>query len=136
MVGETEIRVIAAFVLICGLSVTAAYTIDQYDYEQGGQSVSEAAKTTPAVFKPASKAVEIGKAKTVALDRDDFEELDYHIQYPRFLTALENDATPTTTWRQIWLSDPSVGAPDGLGDYDEDFSKVSQISRDGLKTPL
>ena len=135
MVGETGIRIIAAFVFLCGISVTAAFTISQYNRQDAGSATIEAATLIPEAANQVNAPLMSKDVEEISLKNSDFEKLDFNSHYPRFLTALENDAPETTQWRKIWMSNPADSAPDGLGDYDEDYSKMSSIE-DGSMSAL
>lgn len=137
MVGETGIRVVAAFVLLCGFSVTAAFTISQYNRRDIGFGVSRMTELAPQSVKPITSPIIARDERGGALDGADYETIDYNIQYPQFLAAREHDTPESTTWKKIWLANPSLGAPDGLGTYNEDYSKVSVSSvEDGIQAAL
>lgn len=135
MVGETGIRVGAALIILCGLGAATVLTINQHNEKGVESGITRMAEMVPEAIRPVFGGFVAGGAGNVAAEGGDYETLDYNVRYPRMLTAREHDTPGSTVWRKIWLANPGLGTPDGLGTYNEDYSKLSRIE-DGIHAAI
>lgn len=68
-----------------------------------------------------------------SFDDIDFDKLDFHSDYTRFMKAGVPAAVQRRALRQLWRSDPVLAVLDGLNDYDLDYTDTATVVPD-LKT--